>query len=1746
MPNIFDDLIPSKSAPSVNIFDDIIPPKPKDNIPEIRNVPSGGLGPIIPPKIKPIGYTIQGDKEGVDPFTQLGEFVKRQPLTIPVGIAAPAFVATQEALSKLPRASSFFKKQIEQLPETTDVENLGHLGQEFSYLGKVTPRQDTANLLDSAQAVAEFLASGKVENLASQKLLENAVKTLGGKLTAAGYGEAKVTIPQENLTRLGKYTPSGEALLTNLKARTIKIPAQAPATAGGAAVEVGKAIEPFAAEIPLKGAESIKPPIIPTKNIFDDIIPTQAPKSLVPGDLALAKPPIPAKTAVTPTEAPIVNVGPVLALKLKNGQVISDNTAKLHADILTTKKVNPEEVADVGTLDPKGDYIATKKPDWKGGEIIQENLKPVPEDLLKKVQGIVKPTELTDESVIASMTPKEKARYDSLKNISERAVGNKFALASMDKLKQEVRGRLSKPAEVKIKGAVKPVKVKQPEIIVTEQSETLEQVRASKGYVGDEQYKANLETNLKQYENKKDKTPEDLKYIEETKQRLQELKQPIAPVATGKSIIPDLGKAKKNDEFKVGDVLDPQRKTNMVGKVTIREISGNTLKFTDSEGTEFSGMQRSLVRTLINEGSWKKVTNSLAEIKPDITALYDQYYKEFIAKKYSVPEARRRAKQKMAEGIKKEPTAPSGEKQQVIQEEGEMFKKAQGGKGLGSPAEGESIDEAQVTEKDEVNKGEFKLYKEIQTLINNYARLFGEKYAGNPRKRSGVFYPDTKNIFLQTINNISTAAHEVMHFLDDKFGITQVVTTKTGEAKNGNPIYDSSTKVERKQLTEVYLKYYPTARADHKLKKRVEEGMAVLISRYIMNKEETTVEFPDLVNMFFKEGGKYYDSVVNDMVKEAQGIIRRYNQLDPLQKIGAIVMSDDRPVEKGTWLNIKEKILQEVFDNVYPIEKLGKEAGKKGTTGDPSLWVRLYNNANAIVINNLISENRGYWTIKDGAPAKLYDFNWKNLVKKLTDLSSFEQFGNWLVARDTKFNYDRLDKLKEEAKQATEFLKEVKDDFEAGMIGGNIRNDIKEAKDKIRHYQELAQVLSKNKISREVSNKAYDQHKERFAEVSDMFDKLVRADLDLLYDTGMIKTKVYEELISKEGYAPLKRDVYNELLGTPTTEYSTAKKGVGRNKVSSMISRHGSNLTIINPLYSSMLNHAEVVKKSLRQIIYNKIYDLSSKFPDLFQEIELVRSIDKNGRISYPQEKDPNILMAYSGGKRIPMVVSQEIKTVLDELLTYKNIHLFEKILIGANKLFTKGTTGLYLPFTASNFIVDQTTATAQTNENIKPVFDPLKTMMIALEAKFAGYESADTKYLEEYLVLGGSRQTLVGWQDMSADDMYRLLSFEKHYLNRAIDTLNNVEDVVAFLPKWSEILTRASEYIKARKAGKEIIVAMEEAGRVTAPFHHRGRHGGGTVGRTAIQSLPFFNASLQVLAQYGRTLHDPKTRKRALMVVLALMTASISSLAYLIAKGTKEQKDAYKSISATELAMFIYFCHPNGKDLIRLRVPEQMNTITTLMNMAIANEWLDAKYTGPEFVDASTAWLPDQLNITDPVRQFTSLIPQLAAPLVGVTFNKKFYPKVRPLENMSLENLPVSERYTEYTGWIYKVLGKKLNLSPVKLEFLVQGYLGRYTKFITGQKISNPFVREFYISGSRQLQKYYDLKKQNQFDYSAAMHRTKEFTNEERSKVMQLHGKISGVDSLLDRYRMVEKLDKANSELSDLRDRILDRIGTL
>ncbi len=1028
-------------------------------------------------------------------------------------------------------------------------------------------------------------------------------------------------------------------------------------------------------------------------------------------------------------------------------------------------------------------------------------------------------------------------------------------------------------------------------------------------------------------------------------------------------------------------------------------------------------------------------------------------------------------------------------------------------------------------------QAELRLFEEVKKIAKKYAGIIGEKYV--PRKFLGIHWGDTGNIFVNALNNLSTTIHEVTHAIDSKRGIYKKIMRIKGYSKDGKPIYASETKGMRKELTKAYLEFYPKAQATHKLEKRVREGVAVFIQNCIAQPTAMTAKYPLLYKEFL-QGGEYYDQMLPDMVKDARNVIGAYQRLDPLKKVGSKVLSDDQPVIRDSYLKFRERVITFLADNIYPIEKMAREAGVQWTNDDPSLWTRLYNNISGIVNRN-INTNKGFVHFKNEELRKLYDFNWRTLIDGLSKDMLTDDFAYWLVARREHFGYKKLDELKKEVLEAAENAKRLKEQGVLDTVQG--KQEMFEAKKVMDDYQRLASILKNDGFSREVVDSAYNQYKDQFKVQAEQFDKLVRADLDFLRDVGMVSGRNYEEFIKNEGYATFKRDVYNEVVGegrevSPVTRVSK--------KVSALKGRTGSQLTIVNPLYSSIKNHSEIMRKGLKQLVNNKIYNLRSHFPDFMQKIPLTKVPRGEGRFEYPQDRDPNILMAISDGKRLPLLVSKEIMTVINELLTFKSIHIFEKLAIKASRLFTKGTTGLYPPFAIQNFFVDQITASAQTTTNYKPVISQLNVLWQQLQG-----HSKNAEYLQEYLMLGGQRHTFVGWLDMNPNEFFTVLSKEKNIIQKAGDLVEQGTDIIALPVQASEILTRSMEYINSRNAGDPQIVALEKAGRVTAPFHHVGTWGG-PFGKTLVKSIPYFNASVEVLAQFSRTLKNPKTRSRAVFVVMALTAASVAGYLAIMTKGTKEQQDLYKDIHPRELAHYIFFPSPDGKTLLRFRVPEQMSAFGTLINMAMANVYQDARFRKEEFVDAATSWIPDQFNVTDPVRVFFAWMPHAIGTTTEVLMNRRTYPKVMPIEGMNMERHEARFRYNDRTGWLAKYLGSRLNLSPKKIDYLIEGMLGRTTKFIKGGKITNPIVREAYFGSGRRLVEFYELRKANDQAFDSWKNKSRDFTSEEKKELFKTRAQIKMVSNLLTIYRKKNVENKKDPTIPRLRERILNRIDSI
>jgi hypothetical protein len=518
--------------------------------------------------------------------------------------------------------------------------------------------------------------------------------------------------------------------------------------------------------------------------------------------------------------------------------------------------------------------------------------------------------------------------------------------------------------------------------------------------------------------------------------------------------------------------------------------------------------------------------------------------------------------------------------------------------------------------------------------------------------------------------------------------------------------------------------------------------------------------------------------------------------------------------------------------------------------------------------------------------------------------------------------------------------------------------------------------------------------------------------------------------------------------------------------------------------------------------------------------------------------------MARLNYKRVPFLTDITIKRTVDEALNYQNLSLFEKLLMGSSRFFTKGTTGLFPGFALTNYTIDQVTAAAQTRNKYKVLYDPIKTVFNMLDSS-----KPEHGYFQEYLVLGGERQTFVGWQDMSPNELFDAIGKERKGLLQVIDYLNSGMNILALPSQWSEIATRATEYIKAREAGKPEIVALEEAGRVTAPFHHIGRWGGGRTGQAYIKSIPFFNPAIQVLAQSAETLETPEGRARYAFVTLAIVASTIGGLGLIMAAGSEDQKREFADKQPDELNKYIWYPLPGGKGLGKIRVPDQMAVFGTLVNMLWANKELQANYTAGDFLNGAMAWLPAQADVSQPAKMFMAWIPQIIKPGALTLAGVKDFPKIMPLESQSVSNRAPEYRYTESTSPVAKWLGSVLKLSPIKIDYLLTGYLGRSVGFVTGKPgIYNPLSSlssQYYFESGRKIQSFYDMKAKNDQAYEAYKKGRTKYSLGERTAILKERARLKVVESTIGLYRDIDET-KNPDKAQKYRTKILNLIDAL
>jgi len=349
-------------------------------------------------------------------------------------------------------------------------------------------------------------------------------------------------------------------------------------------------------------------------------------------------------------------------------------------------------------------------------------------------------------------------------------------------------------------------------------------------------------------------------------------------------------------------------------------------------------------------------------------------------------------------------------------------------------------------------------------------------------------------------------------------------------------------------------------------------------------------------------------------------------------------------------------------------------------------------------------------------------------------------------------------------------------------------------------------------------------------------------------------------------------------------------------------------------------------------------------------------------------------------------------------------------------------------------------------------------------------------EYWQVYQALGGLNASLYDSPGLSSGASSDVANGVKKIVD--VYTFANVNRIIEQLPRFAEFVATVKKNGGIENASMDVLTeAMYNAAEVTTNF---GRSGQWTKVLNKY-AVPFLNPAVQGASKAIRNITS---------------ATSFAAWARLIAKGvifgfTPEllnylfysDDEDYESISDENKANYYLFKYDDGK-FIKIPKGRYISAIN---------------YTFREIIDAIKG---EKFDVVDTAKHVTDQIG-VANPLT----NNFFYPLIATavtddenpgetwygsdIEGESLQNLPVTERYDARTDEFSKFIGKTFNLSPKKINYLLNQYGGVLADVFLPMltpAAENDFISANFTLDSTATNKYsgeyYDAKKKA--DYSA------------------------------------------------------------
>lgn len=408
-----------------------------------------------------------------------------------------------------------------------------------------------------------------------------------------------------------------------------------------------------------------------------------------------------------------------------------------------------------------------------------------------------------------------------------------------------------------------------------------------------------------------------------------------------------------------------------------------------------------------------------------------------------------------------------------------------------------------------------------------------------------------------------------------------------------------------------------------------------------------------------------------------------------------------------------------------------------------------------------------------------------------------------------------------------------------------------------------------------------------------------------------------------------------------------------------------------------------------------------------------------------PKIPDKDSVMV--GGRRVWFQIGDPMLwDMLVELNYHKPLGLTEQVFGVAKRALTRGVT-ITPDFQFANMVRDTLNAFTMSRGGQIPFVDSLRAL------RDIWTESEDFKL---FLANGGGFGNAVG------DEARRVRVRMRQSGVRLRGILDTPAAIADFWDKWGqsfELATRLAEFKRMRAQGSSLREAAFQGREISSDF---AMHGLSNLSRWAMLSVAFFNARLQGLYRIERELFEREGRQRlrgerllayGTRAFLGLTMPSV--LLYLF---LNRGDDDYEALPEEVKSLYSVIPAPDGDGVLLIPRPFETGALFQEIPIRVLERMLGGE--DEKLVDAFRFMIAETFAF--------SPVPTIAQPPLEIAINRQW--NGLPVVPQNLQQVEPREQYRAWTPETYKRIGAQFNVSPLKLQALVEGYFGTIATYIT------------------------------------------------------------------------------------------------